>query len=41
MKEAVLYEKLDDQRVRCNLCAHHCTIAPGHKGICQVREQHG
>jgi len=38
MKEAVLYEKLDDQRVRCNLCAHHCTIAPGHKGICQVRE---
>ena len=38
MKEALLYEKLDDQRVRCSLCAHRCTIAPGHKGICHVRE---
>lgn len=38
MVEARLYEKLDGQRVRCNLCAHRCTIAPGHKGICLVRE---
>jgi len=38
MKEALLYEKLDDQRVRCNLCAHRCNIAPGHKGICHVRD---
>ncbi|MBN1135939.1 MAG: AmmeMemoRadiSam system radical SAM enzyme [Anaerolineae bacterium] len=38
MKEALLYEKLDNQRVRCNLCAHRCIIAPGRKGICQVRE---
>ncbi len=38
MKEAMLYEKLDQNRVRCNLCAHHCLIAEGKKGICQVRE---
>jgi pyruvate formate lyase activating enzyme len=38
MKEALLYEKLDEARVRCNLCAHRCVIAPGHKGICLVRE---
>ena len=38
MKEAMLYEKLPDSYVRCNLCAHHCLIADGRKGICQVRE---
>jgi pyruvate formate lyase activating enzyme len=37
-KEAMLYEKLEDNRVRCNLCAHHCLISDGKKGICQVRE---
>jgi pyruvate formate lyase activating enzyme len=38
MKEAMLYEKLDGDRVRCDLCAHRCTIAEGHLGVCQVRE---
>lgn len=38
MKEAMLYEKLGDDKVRCNLCAFHCVIANGKKGICQVRE---
>ena len=38
MKEALLYEKLDDRRVRCRLCAHYCVIAEGRRGICQVRE---
>jgi pyruvate formate lyase activating enzyme len=41
MKEALLYEKLDNQRVRCNLCAHRCLIAERHKGICLVRENQG
>ncbi len=36
--EAYLYEKLDDQKVRCNLCAHHCLIKSGRRGICGVRE---
>jgi pyruvate formate lyase activating enzyme len=38
MKEALLYEVLDNQRVRCHLCAHRCIIKPGHKGVCLVRE---
>lgn len=38
MKEAMLYEKLDGERVRCNLCAHRCIITSGRKGVCKVRE---
>jgi len=38
MKEAMLYEKLSDNKVRCNLCAHRCIITEGKKGICKVRE---
>ncbi len=36
--EALLYEKLEDQKVRCNLCSHRCVIAEGRRGICRVRE---
>jgi len=38
MKEALLYEKLPEQQVRCRLCAHGCRIAPGRRGLCGVRE---
>jgi pyruvate formate lyase activating enzyme len=38
MKEAFLYQKLDNDKVQCNLCAHRCLIGPGKKGICLVRE---
>ncbi len=38
MKEAVLYQKLNNGQVRCRLCAHHCLISPGKHGICFVRE---
>lgn len=41
LKEALLYEKLSDNKVRCHLCAHHCVIFDGHKGICQVRQNLG
>jgi pyruvate formate lyase activating enzyme len=37
-KEVMLYERLPEGRVRCNLCAHRCLIFPGKRGICQVRE---
>jgi len=41
MQQALLYEELENQRVRCGLCAHRCLIAPGRKGICLVRENQG
>ena len=34
----MLYEKLQDDRVRCGVCPHHCIIAEGKRGICAVRE---
>jgi pyruvate formate lyase activating enzyme len=41
MKEAQLYDRLVDYKVRCNLCAHHCVIPAGKKGVCQVRKNRG
>lgn len=38
MKEALLYSRLSDGRVRCALCEHRCMIAPGVRGRCGVRE---
>lgn len=38
IEEAMLYEKLEERQVRCNLCAHRCTIKSGKRGICGVRE---
>ena len=38
MIEAILYEKLDEKKVKCNVCNHYCIIKPGHLGICGVRE---
>ncbi len=38
MKEALLYAKEKDQKVRCNLCNHRCLITPDKRGICGVRE---
>lgn len=41
MKEAMLYQKLAGERVHCHLCGHRCVIAPGDKGVCQVRQNIG
>ncbi len=38
MKEAYLYEKLEDRNVRCHLCNHQCMIKEGRTGLCGVRE---
>lgn len=40
-KEALLYEKLDNQQVSCFLCAHHCKIADQKFGFCGVRQNLG
>lgn len=38
MIEARFYERTGNGRVKCFLCAQYCTIAPGKRGICAVRE---
>ncbi len=41
MYEARLYEKLDESKIKCFLCPQYCTISPGRRGICGVRENSG
>jgi len=36
--EAYLYEPLEDNKVKCDLCSHRCVIKDGRRGICSVRE---
>ncbi len=38
MREALLYERLEDDAVLCRLCAHRCRIPGGKRGLCGVRE---
>lgn len=38
MMEAYLYEPLEENKVKCNLCNHRCVIKDGRRGICGVRE---
>ena len=38
MREPLLYEKLKNKKVRCNLCPHHCVIEEAKRGICGVKE---
>jgi len=38
MKEALLYEKLENQVVHCYLCSHHCRIKEGGFGLCGLRQ---
>lgn len=37
MKEAGFYERMDQAKVKCHLCAHGCAIADGKTGKCGVR----
>jgi pyruvate formate lyase activating enzyme len=38
MQEARFYDKVEDNKVKCYLCAHKCVIEPRKRGICMVRE---
>ncbi|RJR32159.1 AmmeMemoRadiSam system radical SAM enzyme [Candidatus Parcubacteria bacterium] len=38
MKEALFYQKLNDQKVKCQACSHYCIISNGKRGICGVKE---
>jgi pyruvate formate lyase activating enzyme len=37
MHQASFYDRLEDGKVHCRLCRHHCRIEEGRKGICGVR----
>ncbi|MFO8144776.1 MAG: AmmeMemoRadiSam system radical SAM enzyme [Candidatus Syntrophosphaera sp.] len=37
-REAMFYEKLEDQKVRCQLCPHSCVLKSGQRGICRGRK---
>lgn len=41
MREALLYEKLENKKVRCDLCAHRCFLTEGKTGVCGVRKNLG
>ena len=36
--QARLWEKLDDDKVKCHVCANECVITPGKIGICRTRK---
>ncbi len=37
MKEALLYKKLKDKKVRCLVCQRNCLISPNQVGFCHTR----
>ena len=37
MKEAIFWQKIDENKLKCLLCNHFCTLKEGDKGICGVR----
>ncbi|MBN1141204.1 MAG: AmmeMemoRadiSam system radical SAM enzyme [Deltaproteobacteria bacterium] len=38
MREALFWDPLPDNRIRCRLCRFRCVVAPGGRGRCRVRE---
>ncbi|MCD6530090.1 AmmeMemoRadiSam system radical SAM enzyme [Candidatus Bathyarchaeota archaeon] len=38
MREAMFYEKVEGNLVKCNLCSHRCRIPDSKRGVCGVRE---
>ena len=41
MMECRYYQKMDDGRVECLLCPHHCHVNEGRTGICRSRRNEG
>jgi len=37
-KEAMFYEKLDGNKIQCNICFRRCIVPPGGRGFCRVKE---
>ena len=41
MTQCKYFKRMDDGRVECTLCPHHCHIAEGNTGICRSRRNQG
>ncbi len=41
VREGDLYEKIDENRIRCFACGHRCPIPDGLPGVCKVRFNRG
>ncbi|MBE0415089.1 MAG: AmmeMemoRadiSam system radical SAM enzyme [Dehalococcoidia bacterium] len=41
IREALLYEKLEGEKVRCNTCPRHCLLGEGKRGFCFTRQNQG
>ena len=41
IREAMFYERLRGDRVRCLTCERRCVIEPGQRGFCRTRENRG
>lgn len=41
MHEAILYEPMEKQAVRCTACKIRCVVKPGGAGVCGVRQNKG
>ena len=41
MAEALLYDRLSNSRVRCNVCQWRCEIGAGKSGVCRARKNEG
>ena len=41
MHEAMLYERLSNSRVRCNICQWRCNIGPEKLGVCRMYQNKG
>jgi len=41
LHEAMLYQKMPDKKVKCDLCARRCLINDGGTGFCLVRKNEG
>ncbi len=38
MREALFFESLEGDKVKCDLCPHHCVLKNGQTGLCGVRK---
>ncbi|MCK4764260.1 MAG: AmmeMemoRadiSam system radical SAM enzyme [Candidatus Aminicenantes bacterium] len=38
MKQALLFEHLDNEKAKCLVCAHQCILKNGQLGVCRVRK---